>query len=215
VDPSDVAVAALFLEGAEVVLEAVTDPAVTAAWAQPSVLEDQTVGGLAGHLARGAVWLVGDYLDLGTPNGPADYATPVEYFVGVLGIATAADHQAVRERGAAMAAVGPEALGRDLRERLAALRDRLAVEDLDRLVAVIGGRTLRLATYLPTRIVEQAVHLDDLARSIGRDPWPYPEAAADVAIGIAVELATASAGRPALLRALYRRGETEPALPVL
>jgi hypothetical protein len=205
----------LFLEGAEVVLDAVTDPAVAAAWTQPSVLEDQTVGGLAGHLARGSVWLVGDYLDAGRPEGPADFGTAVDYFVGILGIATAADHEAVRDRGAAIAAAGPEAVGRDLRERLAALRDRLAVEDLDRLVAVIGGRTLGLATYLQTRVVEQAVHLDDLARSIGRDPWPYPDAGTDLAVDLAVEIAKVNAGRPALLRALYRRGESESVLPVL
>ena len=33
---------------------------------------------------------------------------------------------------------------------------------------------MRLDEYLKTRIVEQVVHLDDLARSLGREPWPVP-----------------------------------------
>ena len=60
----------LYLTVADVVVEAVAAPEVGAAWDKPSVLEDQTIGGLAGHLARGGVWLVGEYLDAGVPNGP-------------------------------------------------------------------------------------------------------------------------------------------------
>ena len=58
-----------FLDGAQVVVDAIASPAVAAAWDTPSVLAEQTVGGLAGHLARGAVWVVGDYLDQPEPDG--------------------------------------------------------------------------------------------------------------------------------------------------
>ena len=42
-----------FLAGAEVVVAAVADTRVGEAWERPSVLDDQTIGSLAGHLARG------------------------------------------------------------------------------------------------------------------------------------------------------------------
>jgi hypothetical protein len=41
-----------FLTAARIVVEAIDSPRVAARWDQPSVPADQTVGGLAGHLAR-------------------------------------------------------------------------------------------------------------------------------------------------------------------
>lgn len=57
VDAGEVAavgsVSQLFLAGGRAVADALGDPAVASAWDRPSVLEDQLVSGLAGHLARG------------------------------------------------------------------------------------------------------------------------------------------------------------------
>ena len=68
-----------FLDGAQVVVDAIASPAVAAAWDVPSVLAEQTVGGLAGHLARGAVWVVGDYLDQPEPAA-AMFDSAEDYF---------------------------------------------------------------------------------------------------------------------------------------
>ncbi|HET9443716.1 MAG TPA: maleylpyruvate isomerase N-terminal domain-containing protein [Acidimicrobiales bacterium] len=190
-------------------------PAVEAAWERPSVLEDQPVSGLVGHLARGAVWAVGDYLDAGEPAGPVTFASAGEYFATVAGRATQDDHRLVRERGAAVASVGREALLATLEARLAALGPRLAGLPGDRLVTVIGGTVMRLDDYLATRIVEQVVHLDDLTRSVGVEAWPLPEESRRLAVEVGVDIARRRHGDGPLIRALYRRGFADGALPVL
>ena len=205
--------AELFLEGAEVVVAAISDPAVAAAWDRPSVLEEQAVSGLAGHLAHGAVWVVADYLDAGPPGGPVDCTSALEYFVTLLGQASPADHEAVRRRGADVA-VGHDALVRALAARLAALGPRLRALDAGHPIAVAGGNVMRLDHYLTTRIVEQVVHLDDLARSVDRDPWPVPPAAADLVISIGLDIARRRSGDSTVIRALYRRGFAAYTLPV-
>ena len=72
----------LFVAGAHTIVDAIADPSVGEAWDRPSVLEDQLVSGLCGHLARGGVWVVSDYLDAGTPVGPVEFASAGEYFEG-------------------------------------------------------------------------------------------------------------------------------------
>jgi hypothetical protein len=208
-------VAELFLAGAEMIATAIADPSVAGAWDLPSVLEGQQVSGLAGHLARTGGWAVADYLDAGTPAGPVDYGSAGEYFAGFANTASPDDHRTIRDRGAAVASVGRDELLRTLHERLADLGPRLLAAEPDRLIAVIGGRVMRLADYLATRIVEQTVHLDDLARSVGRDPWPLPAEAEALTIAVGVDIARRRRGATAVVRALYREGLSETTLPVL
>lgn len=205
----------LFLAGARVVAGALADPAVAEAWDRPSVLEDQLVSGLAGHLARGAVWVVADYLDADAPPEAANRASAADYFEAMLGVATPADHEAIRARGAQVAEVGPHDLAGLVAERLDELEPRLRSLTGDHLVAVAGGNVLRLDDYLASRIVEQVVHLDDLARSLGRDAWALPPGSIEVAIDVAMDLATRRAGGAAVIRALYRDGFAHEVLPVL
>jgi hypothetical protein len=210
--------AALFLEGAAVVAEAIGDPAVGAAWDLPSVLEDQRVSGLAGHLARGAVWVVDEYLAGGEGPGsaePPDYVSAGHYYASVAGSATEEMHRGVRDRGAAVAAVGQQALVAELLNRIVSLETLLARVPPDHVVAVFAGRRIRLEDYLVSRMVEQAVHLDDLARSVGRDPWPLPEDLLDAVVAVGTEVARRRHGDGAVLRALYRRGFAGAVLPVL
>jgi Mycothiol maleylpyruvate isomerase N-terminal domain len=205
----------LFLEGAEAVVRALDDASVAAAWDRSSVLEDQQVSGLAGHLARGAVWVVGDYLDAGPPDGPADFDTAAEYFAAMVSAASEEDNRAIRQRGADVGAVGRDELLHTVRRRLDALRPRLRALAPNQLLAVAGGNVMRLDEYLTTRIVEQVVHLDDLARSVERDPWPLPDAAHDLAIAVGVDVGRRRSGDTAMIRALYRRGFADACLPVL
>jgi hypothetical protein len=208
-------VPALFLAGARTIVEAIANPAVEEAWDRPSVLEDQRVSGLAGHLARGGVWVVADYLHSGTPDGPVDFTSAGAYFAAFVSGARPEDHQAIRDRGAAVAATGRDAVLRSLREHLEALEPELATLPGDHLVAVTSGKVMGLHDYLTTRIVEQAVHLDDLARSVGREPWALPEEHLAVAVAVGVDIGRLRHGTPAVMRALYRRGFAEPTLPVL
>lgn len=205
----------VFLDGAVAVAAAVADRRVAAAWAEPSVLEEQLVGGLAGHLARGGVWVVEDYLAGEVPPGPADLDSAAAYFVAFVDDGSASAHEAIRARGAALAAAGHEALIQQLRSRIASLGGSLEGVSPDRLVAVVNGRVMRVADYFATRIVEQAVHLDDLARSVGVDAFAYPGKGLDIAIEVGIEVARRRTGSPGLLRALYRRGFADGVLPVL
>ena len=204
----------LFLEGGRVVVAAIADPAVAAAWDRPSVLEDQLVSGVAGHVARG-VWAVGEYLEAGPAQGPVAFGSAGEYFSAFAEHASTDDHQAIRDRGAAVAAVGRDELIRQLEAWLGVLVPRLRSLDVDHLVAVLSGKVMRLEDYLTTRIVEQVVHLDDLARSIGREPWSLPSGAQALAIAVGTDIAVRRRGSNAVIRSLYRKGFAEKSLPAL
>jgi hypothetical protein len=86
------------------------------------------------------------------------------------------------------------------------LRARLEGEPEGRLVKA-RDEVLRLYDYLRTRIIELAVHTDDLCVSIGRETPPLPGVA--VAIEALVEVAILRHGELAVLRALARR-ERDP-----
>ena len=205
----------LFLEGAACVAAELRQPAVASAWEAASILEGQTVASLAGHLARGGVWVVDDYLAGGEVAGSVDYDSAAEYFISLVTPMTAEGHQAIRDRGAAVAAGGHEALIAELDGRLAALGPRLRETDPATLVAVAAGKVLRLEDYLVTRIVEQAVHLDDLDRSLGRKSCPYPEAGRGLCVEVGIAMALRRSGTAATARALFRGGCTNGVLPVL
>jgi len=192
-----------FLAGTEVVLDAVTDERVIAAWHQASALEDQTIGSLASHTARGC-WVVDQYLDKPTPPGPANFATAAEYFAQISDSFTETDHVEVRNRGAEVASAGPASVGADLAHKLPGLRLRLVDEPEDRLIEVYGGNVMGLDDYLWTRIVEQVVHLEDLARSLKIEPWQNPPDAEALVIGCGAEVGRLRRGGPAMIRALYR-----------
>jgi len=204
----------LFLTTARVVRSAIGDDLVAQAWDRPSILEDQRVGGIAGHLARGGVWVVDDYLNAEIPDAPRLRSAAV-YFAQSAEFLNAEDHRLIRERGAQVAARGHRDVCATLDARLAALTDRLVDEPAGRIVGAAGGvAVMTLDSYLETRIVEQVVHLDDLARSVQREPWTVPDAAVGLAIHIGVDIARLRHGATQTLRMLYR-SRLDPVLPVL
>jgi hypothetical protein len=202
-----------FLACSDAVVLALGDPAVRAAWGDPSYLADQTVGMLAGHVAR-SITTVGGYLDAPPPDDDGvDLASTAAYLAMASALDDAA-HAGVRARSAAIAEAGPDAVGGEALDALLALRSRLDDEPPDRRLSVFGGAVMRLDDYLGTRVVEQVVHLDDLARSVGREPWDVDEAAQAHAIRAAVDAGTRVHGSLAMLRALYR-GDTDGVIPVI
>lgn len=207
-------VAEVWVAGARAVVEALADPAVAAAWDRPSVLTDQAVSSLAGHLARGGVWLVGDYLDGDPAVGTPDFASAAAYFAELTDALGDDDHAAIRNRGAAVAAVGHDHLVRSVRARLADLTERIPGEEPDRLVAAFGGLSIRLEDYLVTRIVEQVVHLDDLQRSVDGLSVSVPDACTDLAVATGLDVLRHRHGPAAPVRALFRR-EFAATVPVL
>lgn len=212
-DPDD-DIVAIWLAGASAVVATLADPLVALWWDEPSVLEDQTVGGLAGHLARGGVWVVGDHLAADPPAPGPDFATAGEYFARIMDALDDSAHQAIRDRGAAVAESGPQQVAATAQARLDDLVQHFERADLDRIVSVYGGLGMRLCDYLATRVVEQVVHLDDLVRSVDDLEVAIPDKVVDLAIAVGTDVLSRRRGRTATIRALYRQGFAD-VLPVL
>lgn len=178
--------------------------AVGRRWDEPSALEHFSVRGLAGHLVR-ATGSVGAYLDRPEPSGPPISAA--EYYAAAVDSADLQSdlHVAVRAKGEAEAAEGHAALVAKLDAMIDGLQERLEAESPTRRVEVFKGLVLTLDDYLVTRLIEQLVHSDDLAVSLGVEAPELPAAAVDLAVACLVGVARVRHGDLAVLRGLTRR----------
>jgi hypothetical protein len=200
-----------YLVGARVVAEFLARPEVAAAWTAPSALAEFRVSGLAGHLAS-QVTNVPGVLAL-PPATDAPIPLPEHYarssWVGAP--PDAPTNVIIREGGERIAEAGPEALAAATAETADALAATLTAEPADRVVHLPWtGWSLALPDYLTTRLMEIAVHLDDLAVSVG---VTTPELPTDVIAPVFSLLTAVAAGRhgqAAVLRALSR-AERAPA----
>ena len=174
-----------YLAAAASAADLVAAPAVTRAWASPSALVGFTVGGLAAHLA-GQVLVVGDRLDLPEPaEEPVDL---LGHYERVTWIGAGVDDDinvAIRKSGEEAASVGPGDLAERLRSAVDELTVRLPREPAHRRVSPPAGPwTLSLADFLVTRMMEIAVHSDDLACSVpGRHHCARSRTSAETAPG--------------------------------
>lgn len=191
--------------------ELIAHPAVAESWTKPSALQDFAVSGLAGHLA-GQVLFVPNTLRSPTPEGQR--VSLLDHYTRVTWIDAGVDAEinvGIRESGEGNAATGPAALASSVATTAEELRGVLAGEPLDRLVAPPAGPWgLLLDDFLVTRMMEIAVHSDDLAYSVG---IPTPELAPSIVepvLALLTGLAARRHGVPALLRALTR-AERAPA----
>jgi len=191
---------------------AIADHRVETAWQNDSVLPGHTVGSLVGHVAAGTVWVVGPQLDAELPDQEVDYEIAADFFAVASDLLTDDDHATIRGRAAAVAEMGHEQVVAETVLRLAELRPRLVSEPLDRVLRVYLDKVMRLGDFLWTRVVEQVVHLDDLARSIGIEPWPNPADAEALVISCGAEIGRRRHGGAAMIRTLYRNHE--PTLPI-
>ena len=205
----------LYLAGARTIREAITDPAVVGAWDEPSVLEEQTVGSLAGHLARTGTWIVDEFLAADEPDRPVDFPDVASFYVTLLPTADDPIHEGIRQRGAALAEQGSVALAATIDERMPEIEAQLRGVAGDRTLAVTGGNVMTIEQYLETRIVEQVVHLDDLARSVARDPWPLPAESYATVARVALDIALLRHEPRLVVRGLYRRGHADFVFPAI
>ncbi len=194
-----------FFEAAAGARSVVGHALVGAGWDGPSALERFSLRGLAGHLVRGA-GSVDAYLNRPEPTG-ADPLTAAGYYTSVVntGDLDSALHRGVRDRGEKEAAGGHGALTAKLDAVIEGLQARLAAEPPGRLIGAFGDLVLPLDDYLKTRIVELVVHTDDLAVSVGIEPPEPSPAAAEVAVGLMLEVARKRHGDLAVVRAFSRR----------
>ena len=196
-----------FLRAADVALTLLRDPAVARRWTEPSALEGMTVGGLANHLGAQIqnVWSA----RAADAVLAAGVRTLPEHYGAVPWRGAPLDHQANRwivvsnERAGAD---GPEAVLDRVTRARHTLPDRLAAVPGDQPVLLPWtGWALTLDDRLVTRLMEIAVHGDDLAVSVD---LPTPELPDDVfapVVALLTDLSVRRHGQVALLRALSRR----------
>ena len=92
---------------------------------------------------------------------------------------------------------------------LADLELRLHRELPDRRVRVMAGIDMQLDEFLVTRLVEAAIHLDDLAASVGVET-PLTEEAASVVVECLVRVARQRHGDLEVMRAMGRPDRASP-----
>ncbi|WP_211192963.1 maleylpyruvate isomerase N-terminal domain-containing protein [Actinoplanes sp. TBRC 11911] len=111
----------------------------------------------------------------------------------------------IRRAAEEEARAGAAALNAAAVSALAELRRRLPFESADRVIQLPWGPwALTLDDYLTTRLLELAVHCDDLAASIGVAAPPLPEGCWEAAIGELSRMAARRHGPSAVIRALSR-----------
>jgi hypothetical protein len=199
-----------YLSAATVAVALLSSPEVAAAWGTPSALDKMTVGAVAAHLARQL------------HNVPVVLAQqPGEPVIGVLdhyarsawvGADVDAETNQVTRRNAELSAAdGPAALASQTAALRAQLPGLLAAEPSDRIVSLPWASwSMTLDDFLVTRLIEIAVHNDDLACSVGLPAPALPELATDIVLTVLWQVAVRRHGVTAVLRSLTR-SERAPA----
>jgi hypothetical protein len=189
----------------------IASPSVTAAWTEPSALAGFTVGGLAAHLA-GQVFTASQAL--ASPPATSEQVTLLGHYERVTWIGADLDDDinvAIRSSGEQSAEPGAAAVSARLDAALRDLREALpSAPDDWRVQPPAGPWSLRLDDFLVTRMMEIAVHSDDLACSVGIATPSLPASVLDPVFALLSALAVRRHGPTALLRALSR-AERAPA----
>jgi mycothiol maleylpyruvate isomerase-like protein len=201
-----------FLIAADSTARLLAEPAVAAKWEAPSALTGLSVGGLAGHLA-GNVLATDGALAMEAPP-ELERVTLLEHYARSLWVGAPLDAEPnvnIREGGERTGAVGPAALTAQVADALARLRATLPGRPADRPTAMPWWQwCMALDDVLMVRMLEIAVHTDDLAVSVGIATPELPDQVIDPVLDLLARLSRRRHGAIALLRA-YSRGERTPA----
>ncbi len=200
-----------YLRAARSAADLLADPAVAAAWDKPSALAEFRVSGLAGHLGR----QVNRVVELAAA-GPATEA-PIgllDHFVRSSWVGATVDSPtsvSVRESGESDAVVGPAALADSIAARVTDLEKTFVTLPDDLVVSLPWAEwALTFDDFLVTRLLEIAVHNDDLAVSVGVPTPEQPDEVLEPVFAVLTRLAVRQHGATAVLRALSR-AERAPA----
>jgi hypothetical protein len=188
-------------------------PEVVGAWAEPSVVADYTIGGIAAHAVHSVLWLE----QLLRDSEPAGFRqVSIAEFFGTNRVEGSVDSDpfsaSLRAAAEAFALTGAPvviAACTASRDELVGLLTAAAANRAVPVVRVAGGQVC-LQDYLRTRVLEVVVHADDVASSVPgllvADP---PPAAIEVSLGVCLEMAQARAGGVGALRAFTRAERAE------
>ena len=202
-----------YLEAARSATALLRRPEVAAAWERPSALDGMSVGALAVHLAS-QLLLVSDAWHDQDRWSEDDPVPLLEHYRRSAWVTAGPDDDAnvaIRESAQRDAAPGHAAMLADVEAALAGLAALPAAGRVPVAVQMPWWRwSLSFEDFLVTRMMEIAVHSDDLAVSVGIEP---PELAANVlepVLSLLVGVATMRHGQAAVVRALSR-AERAPA----
>jgi hypothetical protein len=200
-----------FLSTARAAAGLLRDPAVAAGWSGPSALPEFTVGGLAGHLAYQILAVPPALVE---PVPSEETISLLDHYGRVAWIGAGLDEEInvrIRRGGERVAAEGPEALAAGVDAAIGELSGSLeTAADRPVRIPLWGPWSLRLDDLLITRMMELAVHADDLAVSVGIATPELPQSAVDTVVDLLSRLAVRRHGATAVLRALSR-AERAPA----
>lgn len=192
-----------YLETATSAAALLGDPAVAAAWDQPSALKEFSVRGLAGHLGA-QVFYVSRLLAAEAPDEQP--LSVVEFYARLDAFRVDVDAEInvrIRQGGEAAAANGVKALADEVESAVAQQCAALLSEPADRVVSFIANPLL-LNDFLLTRMMEIVVHSDDLALSAGITTPLLPPQVFEPVLDLLSRLAVVRHGQTAVLRALSR-----------
>ncbi|MFC0866022.1 maleylpyruvate isomerase N-terminal domain-containing protein [Sphaerimonospora cavernae] len=199
-----------YLSMARSAADLLREPVVAAAWSSPSTLAEFSVGGLAAHLAN-QILIVPQALAAPVPQERP--LTLLENYRKAQWIGADLDAEVnvrVRDSGEKVAAEGPAVLIARVDATIEELPQSLTAAG-DRVVGLPwSGRPLTLDDLLITRMMELAVHSDDLAVSVSVPTPELPGSVVDTVIDLLSRLAVQRHGATAVLRALSR-AERAPA----
>ncbi|MFD4478343.1 maleylpyruvate isomerase N-terminal domain-containing protein [Streptomyces sp. NPDC058471] len=194
-----------YLETAAQAVALLDTPEVAALWGKPSVLTEWSVGGLAGHLIY-QIFSVAPVLQ--EPESEHDPISLLDHYARAVWIDAPLDGEAnsgIRAKGEDISSEGVQPLRERARAALDEQRKGLAQLRGDRVVFMPQtGWALTLDDFLVTRMVELAVHIDDLTVSVGGRVAELPHTAFAPVAALLTELSARRHGQAALLRALTR-----------
>jgi hypothetical protein len=196
---------AAFLVAARTSQALLDDPAVAAAWAQPSALPGFTIGGLAEHLAA---QILTPARVLAEPPSTHELVALLEHYGRAAWVGADRDAEPnvlIRDSGEQSAAEGPDALAARVTKALADLEQTLPAQPVDRWIQPPAGPwSLTLSDFLLTRMMEMVVHCDDLAHSLQLATPSFPAPVQDPVLELLVQLSVRRHGATAVVRALTR-----------
>jgi hypothetical protein len=195
-----------YLDAAETAAGLLAAPEVAAGWTAPSALSGFTVGGLANHLAS-QLWSVPPVLT--NPVDPdLEVVTLLDHYARVRWLGAGLDDEAnvrILRTGEDAAADGPGGLLSRLETALGEVRAAVPAEPAGRTVTMLQYPwALTLEDFLVTRMMELAVHSDDLAVSVALGTPALPPAVLDPVLALLTHLSVRRHGPVPLLRALSR-----------
>jgi Mycothiol maleylpyruvate isomerase N-terminal domain len=195
----------LYLTAATAAAKLLAAPEVAAAWHEPSALAKLSVQGLAGHLA-GQVFFIPAVLSDPVPDEKT--ISVREYYTRSTWIGSDLDDEfntGIRAGGERLAEDGPVALAERVEATLAELRTVLpAAPSRPVRRPTWGPWSLSLDDFVTTRLLEIAIHSDDLACSVGLPTPELPREAIETVVDVLTRIALRRHGAPGVLRALSR-----------